>query len=102
MKQLRFSSFRQRLNAAFLAVSLVPLLLCSALLLQIFRLRMTADQQQNAQEFRDFFRHHLLHKATSYMIRSFSAFSSAACRNRADMTRNSSPAMEKTAMKRAL
>ena len=24
MKQLRFSSFRQRLNAAFLAVSLVP------------------------------------------------------------------------------
>ena len=26
MKQLRFSSFRQRLNAAFLAVSLVPLL----------------------------------------------------------------------------
>ena len=50
MKQLRFSSFRQRLNAAFLAVSLVPLLLCSALLLQIFRLRMTADQQQNAQQ----------------------------------------------------
>ena len=48
MKQLRFSSFRQRLNAAFLAVSLVPVLLCSALLLQIFRLRMTADQQQNA------------------------------------------------------
>ena len=44
MKQLRFSSFRQRLNAAFLAVSLVPVLLCSALLLQIFRLRMTADQ----------------------------------------------------------
>ena len=29
MKQLRFSSFRQRLNAAFLAVSLVPVLLCS-------------------------------------------------------------------------
>ena len=49
MKQLRFSSFRQRLNAAFLAVSLVPVLLCSALLLQIFRLRMTADQQQNAE-----------------------------------------------------
>ena len=50
MKQLRFSSFRQRLNAAFLAVSLVPVLLCSALLLQIFRLRMTADQQQNAEQ----------------------------------------------------
>ena len=50
MKQLRFSSFRQRLNAAFLAVSLVPVLLCSALLLQIFRLRMTADQEQNAEQ----------------------------------------------------
>ena len=50
MKQLRFSSFRQRLNAAFLAVSLVPVLLCSALLLQIFRLRMTAEQQQNAEQ----------------------------------------------------
>ena len=50
MKQLRFSSFRQRLNAAFLAVSLVPVLLCSALLLQIFWLRMTADQQQNAEQ----------------------------------------------------
>lgn len=29
MKRLHFSSFRQRLNAAFLAVSLVPMLLCS-------------------------------------------------------------------------
>ena len=50
MKRLHFHSFRQRLNAAFLAVSLAPLLLCSALLLQIFRFRMTADQQQNAQQ----------------------------------------------------
>mgnify|MGYP004536279905 CR=1 FL=1 len=50
MKQLQFSSFRQRLNAAFLAVSLVPVLLCSALLLQIFRFRMTADRQQNAEQ----------------------------------------------------
>ena len=48
MKQRPFSSFRQRLNAAFLAVSLVPMLLCSALLLQIFRLRMTANAQQTA------------------------------------------------------
>ena len=31
-------------------MSLAPLLLCSALLLQIFRFRMTADQQQNAQQ----------------------------------------------------
>ena len=46
MKRLHFSSFRQRLNAAFLAVSLVPMLLCSGLLLQIFRLRMTSNAQQ--------------------------------------------------------
>ena len=50
MKHLHFRSFRQRLNAAFLAVSLAPLLLCACLLLQIFRFRMTADQQQNAQQ----------------------------------------------------
>ena len=49
MKLLHFSSFRQRLNAAFLAVSLVPMLLCSGLLLQIFRLRMTSNAQQTAQ-----------------------------------------------------
>ena len=50
MKKLHFRSFRQRLNAAFLAVSLAPMLLCSVLLLQIFRLRMTADAQRTAQE----------------------------------------------------
>ena len=50
MKRLHFHSFRQRLNAAFLAVSLAPLLLCTALLQQIIRFRMTADQQQNAQQ----------------------------------------------------
>lgn len=44
MKRLHFSSFRQRLNAAFLAVSLVPMLLCSGLLLQIFRLRMHVER----------------------------------------------------------
>ena len=43
MKRLHFSSFRQRLNAAFLAVSLVPMLLCSGLLLQIFRVERPAD-----------------------------------------------------------
>ena len=41
-------SFRRRLFAAFLAVSLVPLLLCSAMLLQIFRLRMTDAAQAQA------------------------------------------------------
>ena len=50
MNRFHFHSFRQRLNAAFLAVSLAPLLLCAGLLLQIFRFRMTADQQRNAQE----------------------------------------------------
>ena len=41
-------SFRRRLFVAFLAVSLVPLLLCSAMLLQIFRLRMTDAAQAEA------------------------------------------------------
>ena len=50
MQRLHFYSFRQRLNAAFLAVSLVPMLLCSGLLLQIFRLRMTSNAQQTAQQ----------------------------------------------------
>lgn len=35
------SSFRRQLFAGFLIVSLVPLLICSAMLLQIFRFRMT-------------------------------------------------------------
>ena len=50
MKQLHFRSFRQQLNAAFLAVSLIPLLLCSVLLVQIFQLRMVSDAQQTAQQ----------------------------------------------------
>ena len=53
MKHLKRRSFRQRLNAAFLAVSLVPLLLCSALLLQVFRLRMTGAAQQTASDHLD-------------------------------------------------
>ena len=43
-------SFRRRLFVAFLAVSLVPLLLCSAMLLQIFRLRMTDAAQAGKTE----------------------------------------------------
>ena len=39
-------SFRGRLFGAFLVVSLVPLLVCSAMLLQIFRLRMTNDARR--------------------------------------------------------
>ena len=49
MKLFSFHSFRQRLNAAFLAVSLVPMLICSALLLQIFRLRLQTDASETAQ-----------------------------------------------------
>lgn len=47
---MKFRSFRQRLNAAFLAGALVPTLLCSVLLLQTFRLRMNSSQQQTAQQ----------------------------------------------------
>ena len=39
-------SFRGRLFRSFLVVSLVPLLVCSTMLLQIFRLRMTSAARQ--------------------------------------------------------
>ena len=39
-------SFRGRLFCSFLVMSLVPLLVCSAMLLQIFRLRMTSAARQ--------------------------------------------------------
>ena len=48
MKLFSFHSFRQKLNTAFLAVSLVPMLICSAMLLQIFRLRMDTDARDAA------------------------------------------------------
>ena len=44
-------SFRRRLSASMLVASLVPLLLCSAMLLQIFRLRMSTDAAQAAREY---------------------------------------------------
>ena len=50
MKKTGFRSFRRQLNAAFLAVSLIPLLLCSVLLVQIFRLRIRSDTRQAAQQ----------------------------------------------------
>ena len=50
MKKNGFRSFRRQLNAAFLAVSLIPLLLCSVLLVQIFRLRIRTDTRQAAQQ----------------------------------------------------
>ena len=42
----RTLSFRRRLSAGFLAASLIPLLACSAMMLQIFRLRMTAEAER--------------------------------------------------------
>ena len=53
MKGFFSRSFRNRLFAAFLAVSLVPTLLCSAMLLQIFRLRLTNDAGTEAQTHMD-------------------------------------------------
>lgn len=50
MKKPSFHSFRQRLNAGFLAVSLVPLLLCACLMLQIFRSRMVSSAEATAQQ----------------------------------------------------
>lgn len=50
MKKPAFHSFRQRLNAGFLAVSLVPLLLCACLMLQIFRSRMVSSAEAAAQQ----------------------------------------------------
>ncbi|SBW10699.1 putative two-component sensor kinase YesM [uncultured Eubacteriales bacterium] len=41
MRKLLSRSFRGRLFGAFLVVSLIPLLICSMMLLQIFRLRLT-------------------------------------------------------------
>lgn len=50
MKKLMESSFRNRLFAAFLVISLVPLLICSVIMLQIFRIRMNEDAEEIAQE----------------------------------------------------
>lgn len=51
MKRHVFHSFRTRLFAAFLAVSLIPLLICSAMLLQIFRLRLAGNAEEEAREY---------------------------------------------------
>lgn len=46
--RLHLKSFRFRLFFSFLVVSLVPLLLCSSMLLQIFRLRLTSTAQDES------------------------------------------------------
>ena len=49
MKKLRSRSFRKRLFMAFLLVSLVPMLLCTLLLVQIVRMRVEQSAQQEAE-----------------------------------------------------
>ena len=51
MKKSRFFSFRTRLFTAFLAASLIPLLLCSMLLLQVFRYRLNNDAAAKSSEY---------------------------------------------------
>ena len=46
----RTPSFRRRLFAGFLAASLIPLLACSAMMLQIFRLRMASEAEREMAE----------------------------------------------------
>ena len=49
----RTPSFRRRLAAGFLAASLIPLLACSAMMLQIFRLRMASEAEREMTEYLD-------------------------------------------------
>ena len=43
-------SFRRRLFAGFLAASLIPTLACSAMMLQVFRLRMAGEAEREMTE----------------------------------------------------
>ena len=49
MKAFLRRSFRNRLTAAFLVAALVPLLICSASLLETSRLRMNSRTEADAQ-----------------------------------------------------
>ncbi len=50
MKKAKSVSFRQRLFAAFVTVSLIPLLLCSASLVQVARLRLEQEAQTESRK----------------------------------------------------
>ena len=50
MREILKSSFRKRLTASFLLVSLGPLLLCSAMLFEIFRIKLTENSEREASE----------------------------------------------------
>ena len=65
-------SFRRRLFAGFLAASLIPTLACSAMMLQVFRLRMAGEAEREMAE-------HLA-AASAALDTAFDAFSQAASR----------------------
>ena len=65
-------SFQTRLFWGFLVASLVPLLLCSAMLLQIFRLRMTNEARRGMEE--------RLETAAQALDAAFDAFAQTAAR----------------------
>lgn len=74
MSRVAKPSFRRRLFAGFLAASLIPVLACSAMLLQIFRLRLAADAEREMAE--------QLEVASRSLDGAFDAFSQAAGRLR--------------------
>ncbi len=68
----RAPSFRRRLFAGFLAASLIPTLACSAMMLQVFRLRMAGEAEREMAEY--------LAAASSALDTAFDAFAAAAAR----------------------
>ncbi len=68
----RKPSFRRRLFAGFLAASLIPLLACSAMMLQIFRFRMASEAEREMAEY--------LAAASAALDTAFDVFSQTAAR----------------------
>ena len=73
---MRRHSFQTRLFWGFLTASLVPLLLCSAMLLQIFRLRMTNEARRGMED--------RLETASQALDAAFDAFARTAARLQGD------------------
>lgn len=68
----RAPSFRRRLFAGFLAASLIPTLACSAMMLQVFRLRMAGEAEREMAEY--------LEAVSSALDTAFDAFAQTASR----------------------
>ena len=68
----RAPSFRRRLFASFLAASLIPTLACSAMMLQVFRLRMAGEAEREMAEY--------LEAVSSALDTAFDAFAQTASR----------------------